>query len=715
MKKLALAITMALMCVFSNAQISKTINVVTPGTLITFFTPEEAKTVTELTITGNIDARDFYFMRDSMTVLTNLDIELVHIAEYKSDLADGIPDEAFYRMPGWPSKKSLRSIKLPKSITFIGDCSFVGSGLTGDLFIPDRVTEIGYMAFYGCESISYLHLPNSLRSIEYVAFYYCNGIIGDIIFPSSLERIDSEAFGGYGPHPGDLFGSKIIPNKIIASGIAPAQINASAFLFVNHNTPLIVPIGSKEKYIKADGWHIFSNIREAIFVYFNSEGGSASDDIMLENESIISKPQDPNKDGFIFEGWFKDPEYTQLWNFETDTAKGNTTIFAKWKYDGYKISFETNGGSKVDSIFVFKNTALSHIPKITKSCFEFLGWYKDADFNEPFDFKNDTVNSDITLYAKWRRFGYNVNFESNGGNEISSFIINIDSLIVKPNDPSRTGYTFKGWYSDSSFLNSWDFVKDTIKSDLYLYAKWDISIYKIGFYSNYTVYKSFSVQYNSKIDSFSPPARAGYTFAGWVYHTYTWYGAIQFHLWDFKTCLVTVPVDLSAKWVSNNANVSVRFYGYGNSINIIQAKLYSKLKEPAIPQIVGFKFEGWYSDVQLLKRWNFETDSITIPVNSYWWDEISLFSKWMPITTSLNLQETNSISIFPNPASDFVLIQGSLLQSVNIYNVVGELLLTKQLKGNNPDIDISQLAKGTYIVKVNYGIGLKKTLKLMKQ
>jgi len=105
MKKLIFLFALLYLSFGTYAQLSKTINLANAGTLSTALTPTELLNVTNLTITGIIDARDFKAMRDSMTMLAVLDLSATTIAAYEGTggtlpgaqnyPANGIPDYAF--------------------------------------------------------------------------------------------------------------------------------------------------------------------------------------------------------------------------------------------------------------------------------------------------------------------------------------------------------------------------------------------------------------------------------------------------------------------------------------------------------------------------------------------------------------------------------------------------------------------------------------------
>ena len=91
------------------------------------------------------------------------------------------------------------------------------------------------------------------------------------------------------------------------------------------------------------------------------------------------------------------------------------------------------------------------------------------------NFDSDKMPSkDITLYAKWNINSYNVNFDSQGGSVVAPESVEFEGLVTKPQDPTREGYTFGGWYTDDTFTTMWNFDSDKMPSkDITLYAKWN--------------------------------------------------------------------------------------------------------------------------------------------------------------------------------------------------------------------------------------------------
>ena len=172
------------------------------------------------------------------------------------------------------------------------------------------------------------------------------------------------------------------------------------------------------------------------------------------------------------------------------TFKGNPTIDTTYYVEnppvsgsGFNITFEENGGSTISDIEEAIELP-SELPIPTKSGYTFLGWYYDSDFtNEAF--AGDPLSGDVVLYAKWVLNTYTIIFEENGGSTISD----IEEAIELPSElpiPTKSGYTFLGWYYDSDFTNE-AFAGDLLTGDVTLYAMWgeknkmtDITILIIG-------------------------------------------------------------------------------------------------------------------------------------------------------------------------------------------------------------------------------------------
>jgi hypothetical protein len=199
-----LIIIVTLLCFATSiyAQVVKTANVATPGTLSTVASTYLG-TVTNLTVTGTIDAQDFKTMRDNMPVLAVIDISSVTIAAYTGTAGTAgttsqtyseneLPMNSFYSTIG-NAKTTLKTITLPNSVTSIGSFAFQGcSGLSSVTF-PLSVTSIGDKAFIACSGLTSITIPSSITSIGSSSFAICTGLTS-VTIPTSVTSIGSSAF-----------------------------------------------------------------------------------------------------------------------------------------------------------------------------------------------------------------------------------------------------------------------------------------------------------------------------------------------------------------------------------------------------------------------------------------------------------------------------------------------------------------------------------------
>ena len=212
----------------------------TPGGLKNAITSanKDYTQVRNLKITGQIDARDFYFMRDSMTRLSALNLKEVRIKawgrqqiENNPNEDDQIPGSSFYWNSSVSGSQSLTRIVLPDTLRSIGPNAFYGCKyLSGSLLIPEGVVEIQRGAFNGCTGLNgTLSLPSTLRKLgnegeddnqdegtDYYGgvFQGCKNLTGNLILPDNLEMIRGYCFSGCS----GLYGELRLPAKLKRMG-----------------------------------------------------------------------------------------------------------------------------------------------------------------------------------------------------------------------------------------------------------------------------------------------------------------------------------------------------------------------------------------------------------------------------------------------------------------------------------------------------------------
>lgn len=142
----------------------------------------------------------------------------------------------------------------------------------------------------------------------------------------------------------------------------------------------------------------------------------------------------------------------------------------------YTVTFNSQGGSEVAPQAVYAGEKIVKPANPTKEKEYFVDWYKEAECTNVWDFENETVSQDITLYAKWTSIAYTVTFETNGGSAIEAQLVPEGTFATKPVPaPTKEGNLFEEWYTEQTMTNRFDFYTPITK-DITLYAKWmDIS------------------------------------------------------------------------------------------------------------------------------------------------------------------------------------------------------------------------------------------------
>jgi|GEM_PF-4437109 Listeria/Bacterioides repeat len=298
-------------------------------------------------------------------------------------------------------------------------------------------------------------------------------------------------------------------------------------------------------------------------VSFNSKGGSSVAAQNVSRNGLAKTPSKPARPGYSFVNWYKDTKYKTVWKFSSNHVTGNVTLYAKWITQSAKtVKFETNSGTPIASQTVPYNSLLK-IPTTTKVGCTFAGWFKDSALTSAWNTSSSRLTSDITLYAKWTTNNYTVAFNSNGGSNVNSQIVAFGNPITQPPAPTKTGYTFAGWFTDDKLTTAWNFVTLCPANNVTLYAKWTINNYKVTFNSNGgTVVNPLTAQYSSLLSIPTAPTYTGYYFFGW------YKDSALTTPWNFGSDKIAGDTTLYAKWDYTPNFCSAKISSSVTSLNV---------------------------------------------------------------------------------------------------------------------------------------------------
>ena len=392
-------------------------------------------------------------------------------------------------------------------------------------------------------------------------------------------------------------------------------------------------------------------------VSFESNGGTVIAPATIAHGATLTEPAQPTKIGHTFAGWYKEATFVTLCHFANDTILQDRVLYAKWTINSYTVTFESNGGTKFNSVSTRYGTTIAEPTQPTKTGHIFGGWYKEINFTTLWSFADDTVSSDIMLYAKWTAISYTVSFDSDGGSTIASIPADYSTKITSPTPPTKTGYTFNNWYKEKGCITLWDFANDTITGNITLYAKWTAINYTMSFESNGgSVVSAIISAYGTTVIEPTSPVKTGYVFKGWYKET------TLTTPWIFATDMMTEEVTLYAKWEVVTGLVVTFESNGGTAVAPIATNYGTTIAVPVPPVKAGHTFVGWFQEAALTTSWNFTSNMVE--------DDMTLYAKWTVINYTVTFESNGGTAIAPVSITYGTLINEPTLPSKTGYNFV---------------------------------------------
>lgn len=158
--------------------------------------------------------------------------------------------------------------------------------------------------------------------------------------------------------------------------------------------------------------------------------------------------EEPTKEGYTFDGWYMDEEYTKSFAVGTKPTESEIHIYAKWKTAVYDVVIYDGTGANQRYSFVYNTIPALSEP--TKEGYEFDGWYLDDKFEN--EYIPSKLKSDLNLYVNWTYKEYTITYETFGGifaDEVKDEY-NIGEKVTLA-EPDKKDYIFVGWYDNPKF------------------------------------------------------------------------------------------------------------------------------------------------------------------------------------------------------------------------------------------------------------------------
>ena len=177
---------------------------------------------------------------------------------------------------------------------------------------------------------------------------------------------------------------------------------------------------------------------EVIYLPGTYGTGSAVTDMKPHNNILTLRGALFTRAGYTQVGWSTVDGGEKVYGFEdVYTQNEALTLYPVWNTNKYTITFDTNGGSEIAPITQDYGTEITAPDNPTRKGYTFKGWNKEIPETMPAE--------NMTVKAQWEINQYTIAFDTNGGSEIAPITQDYGTEITAPDNPTRKGYTFKGW------------------------------------------------------------------------------------------------------------------------------------------------------------------------------------------------------------------------------------------------------------------------------
>ena len=368
--------------------------------------------------------------------------------------------------------------------------------------------------------------------------------------------------------------------------------------------------------------------------YVMNSGEEAEDAPLTRTYTVIDAVtlQKPVREYYVFSGWYSDSKFkTKVTAIKKGTT-GNKTYYAKWTPNKYKITFVKNGatGGKMADMtgIAFNAEKALTANAFTRKGYKFVGWttadpnteaegeiYANKAKVKGLSYENGAT---VKLYALWEIIDYKITYNLNGGTNSeenpATYQVITDTITFQK--PTRTGYTFNGWYSDKKFKTKVTTIKKGSIGNRTLYAKWTANKYTVIFNKNDEAspggsatgtMKNQTLTYNSTTKlTANAFKKKGYTMTGWNTAPD---GTGDSYANAMAKANVSpdngAKVTLYAQWKLTDYKINYNVTAdVDNTINPATYTMDDETFEIQAPTRPGYDFVGWYADAKLTKAAN---------------------------------------------------------------------------------------------------------------
>jgi len=581
---------------------------VTKGKVTAFKTPEEFNGIVVIPpYCADVPVGDVYSSHQTVELaeglfMNNTDITTVILPTTVSV----IPKDAF---KGCTNLKNVIAF----GVTEVGEGAFSGCTNLSDFKLDNMVTSIGKDAFLGAGSVKIMAKDSTVAMQAIKSGAKCIVVdfakITDTVENTTISVTSDTSYLGL--QVSGTEGPKEFINVTIDSDATETFI--SNIVFKNNND---VPLKISSQKLGLAAVKVENTPDLALIMEAENAELSLHNDVVLSSVSdlaVLSKNVNITQLSTTTGSSLTVNGEMLVYGVVTDSMKKLTIVDGKdntyrtitsdeylsYLNDTVEINFNTNEGSSVEKQTIKYGRKATKPANPTKTAHAFLGWFTDEACTIAFNF-GEPVTKDITLYAGWKLNSFTVTFNPNGGTvSPTTKTVTYGNTYGDLPTPTRTGYTFEGWYSPAGYLVTADNTVG-ITSDIELTAKWKLNTYKVT-WSNVTgvtisVKRTESPYANAQLGSLSSGNTVNYgDVLSVTYSTQTGYTKTS----NGKTTL-TVTGNITSEHIYATATLNkytVTFNGNGGTSSKASQTVTYNSTYGTLPTATRdyYTFLGWYT------------------------------------------------------------------------------------------------------------------------
>lgn len=373
---------------------------------------------------------------------------------------------------------------------------------------------------------------------------------------------------------------------------------------------------------------------------YHPNGGSGQNQTKkIFTDQAVGAPETAfTREGYELKGWATDADGTNAFDVETGKINVNTTIYAQWEPQLQTVTLHNNGHGTLASntLQVPYGQAITNLPTLTEEGWLHMGWYTSEACGDADRYTNAPVTGPLDLYAKWVDPSvttvYTVKFNTHGGSAIQDMKVEAGKALGTISAPTRTGYTFAGWYLDAEYEQEFE-ADDPINEDITLHAKWTPDsadmVPVTGLELDVHAFRLNAVGDTKELTAVITPEDATNQNVIWTTdnaEVATVENGVVTAVGDGTAVITAVAednadiMDRATVTVNTSGKYVVKFVVNGGSeIEDLLVDIGTSAVRPKDPTRSGYRFAGWYTDEACTKAFDFQTELQ---------GDITLYAKW---------------------------------------------------------------------------------------